>query len=243
MRSRRTANRQATTSAAASTATAKLAYLKGNELFRVLTPAQLEPFHHTIQMARCCAGHVFYRPGETGEVMFLVKEGSAQLYRLSPDGRKLVFAHVPQASIFGEMACIGQAMHDCFAEAAEDSLICTLSRDDVKRLILQYPSFALRLLETVAGRMVEAERQLEALAFKPVLPRLAELLRREARDGLVVGLSHQDLGERLGVYRETVTEALSELKTAGLLEIGRRRIRLLDEARLQEIADKGRMAG
>jgi CRP-like cAMP-binding protein len=60
---------------------------------------------------------------------------------------------------------------------------------------------------------------------------------------LVVGLSHQDLGERLGVYRETVTEALSELKTAGLLEIGRRRLRLLDEARLQEIADKGRMAG
>ena len=89
--------------------------------------------------------------------------------------------------------------------------------------------------------MVEAERQLEALAFKPVLPRLAELLpRREARDGLVVGLSHQDLGERLGVDCETVTEALNELKTAGLLEIGRRRIRLLDEARLQEIADTSR---
>ncbi len=136
MSSHRTANRQGTTSAGASTATTKLAYLKANELFRDLTPAQLEPFHHTIQMARCCAGHVFYRPGETGEVMFLVKEGSARLYRMSPDGRKLVFAHVPQASIFGEMACIGQAMHDCFAEAVEDSLICTLSRDDVKRLIL-----------------------------------------------------------------------------------------------------------
>ena len=137
---------------AASTATSKLTYLKANELFRDFTPAQLEPFHHTIQMASCRAGHVFYRPGETGEVMFLVKEGSAQLYRMSPDGRKLVFAHVPQASMFGEMACIGQAMHDCFAEAVEDSLICTLSRDDVKRLILQYPSFALRLLEAVAGR-------------------------------------------------------------------------------------------
>ena len=45
------ANHSGTTSAAASTATAKLAYLKANELFRDLTPAQLEPFHHTIQMA------------------------------------------------------------------------------------------------------------------------------------------------------------------------------------------------
>jgi len=102
---------------------------------------------------------------------------------------------------------------------------------------LQYPSFALRLLEAVAGRMVDAERQLEALAFKAVMPRLADLLRREARDGVVEGLSHQDLGDRLGVYRETVTEALNELKAAGLLEIGRRRIRVLDEARLRAIAD------
>lgn len=215
----------------------KLRYLKANELFQDFTPAQLEPFHHTIQMASCRAGHVFYQPGETGEVMFLVKKGSAQLYRMSPDGRKLVFASVPQGSMFGEMACIGQAMYDCFAEAVEDALICTLSRDDVKRLILQYPSFALRLLEAVAGRMVDAERQLEAMAFKAVVPRLADLLGREARDGLVEGLSHQDLGDRLGVYRETVTEALNELKAAGLLEIGRRRIRVLDEARLRAVAD------
>lgn len=237
MRSRRTTNHPATTAPTGSTAAAKLTYLKANELFRDLTPAQLEPFHDTIRMASCRAGHVFYRPGETGEVMFLLKEGAAQLYRMSADGRKLVFARVPPSSMFGEMACVGQAMYDCFAEAVEDSLVCTLSRDDVKRLILQYPQFALRLLEAVAGRMVEAERQLEALAFKPVVPRLAELLRREAREGQVEGLSHQDLGDRLGVYRETVTGALKELKGAGVIEIGRRRIRVLDDTRLADIAD------
>ena len=87
----------------------KLRYLKGTELFRDFTRAQLEPFHHTIRMETCRAGHVFYRPGETGEVMFLLKEGGAQLYRLAADGRKFVFADVPPSSIFGEMACIGQA--------------------------------------------------------------------------------------------------------------------------------------
>ena len=235
MRSRRTAKHPGTSSAV-STATAKLTYLKANELFRDLTPAQLEPFHHTIQMATCRAGHVFYRPGETGEVMFLLKEGAAQLYRLSADGRKLVLAGAPVVDV----------RRDGLHRAGDVRLLCRggrrcgdlhLSRDDVRRLVLQYPQFALRLLEAVAGRMVEAERRLEALAFKPVVPRLADLLRREARDGLVEGLSHQDLGDRLGVYRETVTEALNQLKAAGLLEIGRRRIRLLDEARLQQIAD------
>jgi CRP/FNR family transcriptional regulator, cyclic AMP receptor protein len=214
----------------------KLTYLKGTELFQDFTPDQLEPFHHTIRMATCPAGHVFYRPGETGEAMFLLKAGAAQLYRLSPDGRKFVFADVPPASIFGEMACIGQAMYDCFAEATADSVICTLNRADVQRLILAYPQFALRLVEAIGQRMVQAERQLEDFAFKAVVPRLAAFLQREARDGRIDGLSHQDISERLGVYRETATYALNELKGAGILDIGRRRIRILDAARLAAAA-------
>jgi CRP-like cAMP-binding protein len=217
----------------------KVMYLKGTELFQDFTPEQLEPFHHTIQMATCRTGHVFYRPGETGEAMFLLKEGAAQLYRLSPDGRKFVFAEVPAASVFGEMACIGQAMYECFAEATADSVICTLSRTDVQRLILAYPQFALRLIEAIGRRMVQAERQLEALAFKTVIPRLADFLQREAREGLLEGLSHQDIGERLGVHRETATYALNELKAAGLVEIGRRRIRVIDSERLARAARTG----
>ena len=217
----------------------KLTYLKGTELFQDFTPEQLQPFHHTIQMAACPAGHVFYRPGETGEVMFLLKAGAARLYRLSPDGRKFVFAEIPASSVFGEMACIGQAMHECFAEAATDSVICTLSRSDVQRLILAYPQFALRLIQALARRMVQAERQLEALAFRTVIPRLAELLQRESQDGVIEGLSHQDIGERLGVHRETATSALNELKAAGLIELGRRRIRVLDAGRLDGVARTG----
>lgn len=216
----------------------KLRYLRGSELFRDFTLEQLEPFHHTIQMVTCRAGHVFYRPGETGERLFLLKEGRAQLYRLAADGRKFVFADVPPSSIFGEMACIGQAMYECFAEATADSLICTLTRADVQRLIVAYPQFALRLIETMGRRLVDAERQLEELAFKAVVPRLAALLRREARDGILEGLSHQDIGERLGIHRETVTYALNELKAAGIIEIGRRWIHLLDEARLAVVIDR-----
>jgi CRP/FNR family transcriptional regulator, cyclic AMP receptor protein len=216
----------------------KLRYLKGTDLFRDFTREQLEPFHHTIKMETYRAGHIFYRPGETGEVMFLLKEGGAQLYRLAADGRKFVFADVPPSSIFGEMACIGQAMHECFAEATVDSVICTLSRADVQRLIVAYPQFALRLIETIGRRLAEAERQLEELAFKTVVPRLAAFLHREARGEIVDGWSHQAIGERLGVHRETVTYALNELKGAGIIEIGRRRIRLLDMARLSKAMDR-----
>lgn len=214
----------------------KLQYLQANELFCDFNREQLEVFHDTIQMRTCRSGHVFFRPGETGEVIFMLKEGSAQLYRLSPDGRKFVFVSVPAGSVFGEMSCVGQGMYDCFAEAAEDSVICTMSRSDVMRLIHQHPAFAIRLLETVGRRVVQAERQLEDLAFRGLIPRLATFLLEQARDGEINGLSHQDIAERLGVYRETATYALSELRSAGLIEIGRRRIRLIDAGGLRDHA-------
>ena len=106
-------------------------------------------------------------------------------------------------------------------------------------LILAYPQFALRLIEIIGQRAIQAERQLEAVVFKTVVPRLAEFLQRESRGGLIEGLSHQEIGERLGVHRETATYALNELKAAGIVEIGRKRIRVVDGQRLEQVALTG----
>ncbi|MCA1635004.1 MAG: helix-turn-helix domain-containing protein [Acidobacteria bacterium] len=66
--------------------------------------------------------------------------------------------------------------------------------------------------------------------------RVAALLLREAEGDEVVGLSHQDLAERLGVYRETATNALNELKSASIIRIGRKRISIIDRERLRRAA-------
>lgn len=207
-----------------STLRQKIGYLSMMDLFRDFTPEEMQEIDRATRMQMCTAGRVFYSPEETGEVLFILKKGAVQIYRMSPEGRKLVIAQLPPYSFFGEMSCIGQGMYDTFAEATEESLICTMSRSDVEGLLLSKPKVALRILEAVGKRVVDAERQLEELAFKGLIPRIASFLLREADGDEVHGLSHQDIAERLGVYRETATSALNELKTAGLIEIGRKRI-------------------
>lgn len=214
----------------------KIGYLSAMELFRDFTPDEMEEIVRATRMQTCKSGRIFYSPGETGEVLFILKKGAVQIYRMSPEGRKLVIAKLPPYSFFGEMSCIGQGMYDTFAEAAEDSLICTMSRADVERLLLAKPQVSLRILEVVGRRMVEAERQLEEIAFKGLIPRLAALILREAEGDEVTGLSHQDIAEQLGVYRETVTSTLNELKSAGIIEIGRKRITITNRKRLERAA-------
>jgi len=53
---------------------------------------------------------------------------------------------------------------------------------------------------------------------------------------LVRNLTHKELAQHLRVYRESATAALGDLKKAGIIEIGRKQIRILDHARLKRAA-------
>ncbi|HEU0174450.1 MAG TPA: Crp/Fnr family transcriptional regulator [Blastocatellia bacterium] len=206
------------------------------DLFRDLTPEEMEEVERATVMQTYPAGRVFYTPGDTGEVLFILKQGVVQLYRMSAEGRKLVIARLEPVCFFGEMSCLGQGMYNTYAEATEDSLIYAMGCHDVGRLLLAKPKVAVRILEAVGQRLVNAERQLEEMAFKGLIPRVATLLLGAAEGNEVKGLSHQDLADRLGVYRETITHALNELKKANILNVGRKRITIVDRKRLERAA-------
>jgi CRP/FNR family cyclic AMP-dependent transcriptional regulator len=227
------------TAAEAGTLLSKIGYLSAMELFADLTPEEKEEVSHAVTMRTCPPGTVLYNPGETGEVMFLLKKGTVQIYRLSPEGRKLVIARLKPYSFFGEMSVLGQGMYESFAEAEEECVLCAMSRTDVQRHIFSRPQVVLRILEAVGERMVEVEQALEDAAFKGLVPRIASLLLREATGHEVRGLSHQGIADRLGVYRESATMALNEMKMAGLIEIARKRIVILDRKRLERTAHAG----
>ena len=55
--------------------------------------------------------------------------------------------------------------------------------------------------------------------------------------GANLALGQKNLAERVGASRESVTRTLSSLAAKGLVERSRRRITILDEAKLRELAD------
>lgn len=215
----------------------KIRHLSTMDLFQDLSEKEREELDRISTTSTVRKGKVFYRPEETGDVLFILKEGAVQLYRISPEGKKLVITSLNQGSLFGEMALLGQQMHNTFAEATSDCAIGLLSRADLERLILLRPQVALRMLEITGRRLRDAEARLEDLAFKSIPARLASLLLRLAGDASQIsGLTHQDLAEMVGTYRETATQVLNELKGRGLIEIGRKRIMITDRAGLIALA-------
>lgn len=218
----------------------KLGYLLETEVFAPLSPEERTWLADSTAMVTCPPGRVFYTPDESGEVIFILKRGRVNLYRTTSEGRKLVVATLGPHTIFGEMSLIGQAMYGCFAEAADECVICVLSRADLQSLIRRNSEVGLRLLAEMANRLAAREADLEALAFHGVTTRLANLLLESADAyGTVNGYSHQDFAERLGIYRETVSQTLGKFRSEGLISVEPKRIRLIDRRGLERHAQAG----
>lgn len=217
----------------------KLQYLSEVEIFQDLTPEDMHWVDRVTTMTTCEKGRVFYAPDETGEVLFLLKKGRVQLYRISPEGKKLVIATLGPGSIFGEMSMVGQGMYNTFAEAIDECTLCVMSRADVERVLVNKPQVGLRIVETLGHRLREAEARLEDIAFKNIPARLASLLLRLQKEhgNTIEGYTHQDLAEMIGTYRETTTQTLNDFKRDGLLEIGRKRLELYDLDGLRAVAE------
>ncbi len=216
----------------------KIAYLTENELFHGIPREELAEFERTLAMTACQRGRLFYMPGETGEALFILKEGRVQLYRLSAEGKKLIIDILEPGTVFGEMTVIGQGMYETFAEALEPGLICVMSRSDVERLLQRHPHITLHLLHIVGRRLLESQKRLTELSFMDVSTRLAaQLLRLQEKGGNpIMGFSHQDLADFIGTYRETITHTLNQFKHQGIIDIQRKEIVILDPLALERIS-------
>ncbi len=230
----------------------KAEFLAQSDIFRHLNPEEINELDRITTMITCSPGRVFYRPGETGTIFFLLRTGHVQLYHLSTDGRKLITATLESGACFGEMPLIGQQTHHSFAEAIDDSHVYVMNRHDIDNLLLRKPDVTLALLKVVGQRVVQLETQLINATFKGTQARLATLLLQLARPHslekgrkvlVVEGLSHEELADRLGVYRETVSTALRELKDAGAIELGRKYITISEPSQLEDVASSGGKGG
>ncbi len=218
----------------------KREYLRQIDIFRDLTQADMAELDAATRMTTVPKGRTIYRQEDTAEALFLLKKGRVRLSRIAPGGKKLDLAVLEPGTFFGEMPLLGERMRNASAEALDDCTLCVMSQRDVERMVTARPQVALRMLEVVGRRLAAAEARLEDLAYKSVRARLASALLRlgKERDGAIEGVTHQDLGDMVGAYRETVTKILDELQQDGAVELARKRILIRRRDKLTAMLDE-----
>lgn len=175
------------------------------------------------------AGQLVAEPEVLGRNLFSLMKGRVQLIREGPNGRRLAIATLGQGAMFGEGALLGAADPAVKAVALTDCIVWMVPEPQAQTLALRYPVLSWGLLQTVGQRLAQVEDRLEEVAYKRLPERLAGLLLELANGGRAIrGTSHQALADMLGTYRETISAILRGFKDDGLIELGYRKIELLD---------------
>ena len=219
----------------------KNSYLRAIDLFQDLKDNEVEEIGKQMRMVHYPNNHVFYIPDNANEMMFLIKTGRVQLYRISPDGRKLVLATLHSGSVFSNITLLGQHLHNTFAQSLDDCCVCLMDRVDMEALLFARPAVAIRLLEMLGNRLIHLEQRYEDLAFRRISTRLARLLlelTEENHSSVVTGYTQQQLADMLGTYRETITQTLKDFKQEGIVLLSRKTIEILDRDALMQYANE-----
>ncbi len=181
------------------------------------------------------AGETVCRAEEMGRVLFLVASGRVQLYRTTRDGRRFVIATLGPGSMFGEESLLGGQGPNTCAVALEPCTIWEMPSQRALEISSTDALFGFGLMQAMGQRVLEAENRLEQMAYSTISTRLAALLLELGRDSPdhVIHVTHQELADMLGTWRETISKTLQEFRRRGLVASGRRRLTLLDIEGLQ----------
>ncbi len=183
-------------------------------------------------------GHVLAQPGEPCDRLFLLESGRVSVALTWHDGSEKTIGVVLPGAIFGETCFFRPDLANLAVRADEDSVVCSLGREDVTRCLEVDPGLALILIGSLTRKFWMLVRQIEDLRFRPVAGRVAGVLCSLAvgsglaadGDGEAVALdvTHAALADLVGAHRVSVTNSLKDLERRGLIEVRPRRIMVRD---------------
>lgn len=241
-----------TTAARSRSFAEKLGLLSELTLFAGLADADLMAIGHATTMTHCVRGQQILSPDDPPDRIHIVKAGRVRVYRMSPDGKQLTLDIYEKGTILGDMSLLGQdRLSEAYAEAIEDGVICTITPDELRRLIERYPVIGVNIIRHLSGRLQAAEREIEAMAYQRVDQRLARRLldlgqrfgvRTERGTLIEARLTQQELAEMVGTTRETLAHTLADFRRRGLLDTAHHQVVIRDAERLAELADGDELA-
>jgi len=143
---------------------------------------------------------------------------------------------------FGELALMSRGRTAVGAVAQTRARALCLGAAEFEAIVAAEPRFFAPLAALAFGRYAQAVAflaEVQALGAKARLrERLADLVamrRAEGKGGgdVVLGASQDELARILGVSRQTISPLLRQLARDGVIEVGFRKIRVIDARRLR----------
>ena len=171
-------------------------------------------------------GAVLFVEGQAPRGVYMLCKGRVKLTMASSGGKTVIVRVVEAGELLGLHSTISGDSHEVTAETLQPCQVDFVRRDDFMKLLHEHGDASINAMRQFSNYYRGACHQIRYLGLTPsATEKLASFLLESATGGqetptgvrFNLSLTHEEIAQVIGVTRETVTRALTELRTRMLI--------------------------
>ncbi len=182
-----------------------------------------------------------FHEGDESDACYVIRDGEVRVTREHSDGRAIALATLGPGELFGELAMLDGGTRSASVEALSDVELLALSAADMKGLFERNAEITTKLVVALTKRLRETNERISRQSFQTVPSRVAGVLSQlvaaesaePGADAVTIRMNQADLAQLAGTSRESVSRFLAVLERAGVVQVGRGRVTVLEPPRLR----------
>lgn len=184
-------------------------------------------------------GDMLCMQGERADTLFIINEGKVKLSKITKEGKEQIVHIFTSGDFFGELSLFSSdESYNFDVTAISDVKICTLSKDDMNKIIMINPEISLKLLQVITKRLTQTENLAQNLATNDAEIRIAFMLLEfgekygiATEEGLQINLpiNREEMANYAGVTRETISRKLSIFEELGIISLKGNKVLIIKE--------------
>ena len=189
-------------------------------------------------------GEILVREGEKISDFIYLKEGLLKVYRTVSLKKEQIVGIAKPMDFVGLMSVFSKSNYQYSISTLEDSSVCIIPLDLVKKMVHSNGEFASTLLEKMSKMNDQILNTRLDINLKNLRGRTAyillmfskEIYKNEKFD---LPVSRKEIGELIDMRTENVIRILSEFRNDGIIKIEGKGIKIIDMERLEQISEFG----
>ena len=178
--------------------------------------------------------------GDSCQHLALIVSGVARVYKVGETGREITLYRLEagESCVLTASCILSQRPFPALAVTESPVQAILIPAPALRQWAAQFEGWRDYIFDLMAHRLATVIATVEEVAFGRMDVRLARLLAETAVTTTSLNLTHQEIAAELGTAREVVSRILKDFANAGLIELARGQINLLDPAGLQQKANR-----
>lgn len=213
-------------------------------LFPSLNEEELTALQHHSSVIRLRRGQNLFIAGDTPRSIYAVANGCLKIVRESVEGESVITRIVRPGQIVGIREIFGEFKYGRTSVALKESEVFAIDAQATLDLIARSPAVSMQFMKIFCVELARMEKRIESDLYRTAKSRVAsvvhELFALFAEEGQKLfepPLNRRDIAELADVTPETVSRALADFKSAGLLETQGSAFHILDASGLLNEAE------